>query len=90
MYTHYDIIPKLVQTFQQHDYSVVVFYLMESNFLLDVGKYIGAVLNATAAMLNVGAPHLNVITKLDLIEGKTELVTGDGETGHGDSIQSRS
>ena len=38
LYTHYDVIPKLVETFQRHDYSVVVLYLMESNYLLDVGK----------------------------------------------------
>ena len=85
LYTHYNIVPKLVQTFQQQDYGVVVLYLMESNFLLDVGKYIGAVLNATAAMLNVGAPHLNVITKLDLIEGKTELFIDGSETNPSDN-----
>lgn len=68
LYTHYDIVPRLVKCFERHDYRVLALYCLESNFLLDIGKFFGGLLNATAAMLNVGIPHLNVITKMDLIQ----------------------
>lgn len=72
LYTHYDIVPKLIRMFQNADYRVVVLYLMESQFLLDVSKYFGALLNATSAMLNLACPHLNIITKMDLIQKDDE------------------
>lgn len=68
LYTHYDIVPRLAKCFERHDYRVLALYCLESNFLLDIGKFFGGVLNVTAAMLNVGIPHLNVITKMDLIQ----------------------
>ena len=46
-------------------------YLVEAQFMLDASKYFGALINASCAMLNLGIPHINVVSKMDLIADQT-------------------
>jgi GTPase SAR1 family protein len=68
LYTHYDIMPKLIAAFTRHDYRVAAVYLLESQFFQDITKFFAGVLNATSAMMQLGVAHLNVISKMDLLE----------------------
>lgn len=68
LYTHSDIMPKIVSAFQAADYKPCALYLMESLFLNDISKFFAGVLTATSAMLQLGIPHLNVLSKMDLIK----------------------
>ncbi len=67
LYTHADIMPKIISVFQAADYKVCGLYLLESLFLQDVTKFFAGVLTAASAMLQLGIPHLNVMSKMDLI-----------------------
>lgn len=44
-------------------------YCLESQFIEDKSKYFSGVLSAMSAMVNLEIPHINVMTKMDLIEG---------------------
>lgn len=66
IYSHFDIMPRIMRTFQQKDYRVCAVYLMESQWLDDPSKFFAGVINATAAMLQLGVPHLNLISKMDM------------------------
>lgn len=70
LYTHYNVMTDLLGVFQRKDYHVAACYLMESQFLQDVTKYFAGVLNATSAMMKMAVPHLNIVSKMDLIEGE--------------------
>ena len=70
IYSHFDIMPRVIQTFLRKDYRVCAVYLMESQWLDDTSKFFAGVLNATAAMLQLGVPHLNLISKMDMCVDK--------------------
>lgn len=57
----------IVDTFKGADYKICALYCLESLFLQDVTKFFAGVLTATSAMLQLGVPHLNLITKMDLL-----------------------
>jgi hypothetical protein len=42
-------------------------YLLDSQFLDDPTKYFSGVLAALSAMVNLEIPHVNVMTKMDLV-----------------------
>lgn len=72
---------RIISVFQNANYKPCALYLLESLFLQDITKYFAGVLTATSAMLQLAIPHLNIISKMDLIEaskvnGSNE---GDGE-----------
>lgn len=79
LYTHYDIMPRIIYAFQKHSYQAAAVYLLESQFFQDVSKYFAGVLNATSAMMQLGIPHLNVISKMDLLDPKKDKPKVDNE-----------
>ncbi len=68
LYTHYDIISEFIKVFEKNSYRVAVCYLLESQFFQDVTKFFAGVLNATSAMMKLAVPHLNILSKMDLIQ----------------------
>lgn len=68
IFTCSDIVTKFIKLFEGKNYQVMSLYLMDSHFICDSFKYFSALLNATITMLNLGIPHLNIITKMDLME----------------------
>lgn len=51
----------------QNDYRVAGVYLLDSQFLDDPTKYFSGVLAALSAMVNLEIPHVNVMTKMDMV-----------------------
>lgn len=68
LYTHSNIVPRIIEHFLKADYKCCALYMLESSFLQgDLSRYFGGVLTATSAMLQVGIPHINLISKMDLV-----------------------
>ena len=44
-------------------------YLLESTFVIDRAKFFAGTLSAMSAMLMLGVPHVNVMSKMDLVKG---------------------
>ncbi|CAO3648335.1 unnamed protein product [Mucor hiemalis] len=60
---------RLCETLGRLNMSVCGVYCLESQFIEDKSKYFSGVLSAMSAMVNLEIPHVNVMTKMDLIEG---------------------
>lgn len=43
-------------------------HLVDSHYCTDVGKFISVLLTSLVAMLQLSLPHVNVLSKIDLIE----------------------
>lgn len=67
LYTHYQIMRQLIRVFEQLNYRCISVYLLESQFIQDTSKYFAGVLNAMATMVQLEIPHINVLTKIDLL-----------------------
>lgn len=66
IYSHFDIMPRIIEIFLRADYRACAVYLLESQWMEEPSKFFAGILNATAAMLQLGIPHLNLISKMDL------------------------
>lgn len=71
LYSHHSVFQTLVN--QMHDWSwrLVAVYLLDSQFITDASKFIAGCLQCQSAMMNFQLPHINVLTKVDLLPDKT-------------------
>ena len=72
LYTHIPIVPALVKHLT-HTGSLGVnlcaTYLLESTFVIDRAKFFAGTLSAMSAMIMLEVPHVNILSKIDLIKG---------------------
>jgi GTPase SAR1 family protein len=69
LYTHFDIMSRFVQLLSRElDFRVCATYLLESQFMEDRTKFFAGVMSAMSCMINLECPHLNVMSKMDLVK----------------------
>ncbi|KAL7276414.1 hypothetical protein RUND412_000586 [Rhizina undulata] len=69
LYSHVPILPNLAKHLQMRlNYSLCATYLIESTFVIDRSKFFAGTLSAMSAMIMLEIPHLNVLSKMDLIK----------------------
>uniref|UniRef100_A0A5K3F1T4 GPN-loop GTPase 3 n=1 Tax=Mesocestoides corti TaxID=53468 RepID=A0A5K3F1T4_MESCO len=76
LYSHLPVIPRLVEHLQRKwDFHIVSVFILDARFLVDGSHFLSGILSALAAMVCLGTPHINVMTKLDMLsENKQKLV----------------
>jgi GTPase SAR1 family protein len=79
LYSLHDIFPKILGIFTQHGYRVCVIYLMESQFMQDASKFFAGLLHAASTMLQLGVPHINLISKMDLLAQTMDIEEKDAQ-----------
>lgn len=82
LYSHIDVMTRLIHLLQSKGYSLgsplisfhrptsyhlCAVYLLDCHFLDEPGKFIAGSLQALSAMLHLSLPHINVVTKMDLL-----------------------
>jgi hypothetical protein len=72
LYTHVPILPDLVKTLMRGSLNInmCAAYLLESTFIIDRPKFFAGTLSAMSAMLMLEMPHVNILSKMDLIKGQ--------------------
>jgi len=72
LYTHVPIVPNLVKALTRGslNISMCAAYLLESTFIVDRPKFFAGTLSAMSAMLMVELPHVNILSKMDLVKGQ--------------------
>ncbi|KAK0703606.1 GPN-loop GTPase [Lasiosphaeria miniovina] len=73
LYTHIPILPTLVRFLTQPgalDIRLCAAYLLESTFVVDRAKYFAGTLSAMSAMILLEVPHINILSKMDLVKGQ--------------------
>ena len=72
LYTHVPVLPNLVKyltrTGSLH-VNLCATYLLESSFVIDRAKFFAGTLSAMSAMLMLEIPHINILSKMDLVKG---------------------
>ncbi|KAF2155940.1 hypothetical protein K461DRAFT_221027 [Myriangium duriaei CBS 260.36] len=71
LYTHVPILPSLVRTLTRGslNMNLCAAYLLESTFVIDRAKFFAGTLSAMSAMLMLEVPHVNILSKMDLVKG---------------------
>lgn len=73
LYTHVPILPALVKHLTRTgalDISLCAAYLLEATFVVDKAKFFAGTLSAMSAMIMLEVPHVNVLSKMDLVKGQ--------------------
>ncbi|KAL8296895.1 hypothetical protein RB601_003538 [Gaeumannomyces tritici] len=73
LYTHIPILPSLVKFLTQSgalDIRLCAAYLLEATFVVDRPKFFAGTLSAMSAMIMLEVPHINVLSKMDLVKGQ--------------------
>lgn len=73
LYTHIPILPALVKhltTTGALDIRLCAAYLLEATFVVDRAKFFAGTLSAMSAMIMLEIPHINILSKMDLIKGQ--------------------
>ncbi|KAK9433577.1 GPN-loop GTPase [Lipomyces doorenjongii] len=69
LYTHIPVLPALAKHLSQNlGFSLCAAYLLEAPFVIDKPKFFSGVMSAMSAMILLELPHINILSKLDLIK----------------------
>ena len=77
LYTHLPIMSRIATSLQRWGYRVGCAWMVDSTFITDVSKFLSGSLIALSAMVHLELPHINVLTKSDLVSRKK--ITDDDE-----------
>jgi len=71
LYTHIPILPTLTRHLMHGSLNInlCAAYLLEATFVVDRAKFFAGTLSAMSAMLMLGIPHINILSKMDLVKG---------------------
>lgn len=72
LYTHMPIMRHLMAELSNLGFRMCGVYLLDSQFIVDSTKYFSGVLSAMAAMIQLEIPHVNVMSKMDLVSSSGE------------------
>ncbi len=74
--TSRDLMGRFVNLLRGEGYAVGGVFLLDSSFLTSPNKFFSGVLCAVSLMVSTGMPHVNVMSKMDLLgdEGESEEV----------------
>ncbi|KAE8453831.1 hypothetical protein EG329_009343 [Mollisiaceae sp. DMI_Dod_QoI] len=73
LYTHIPILPALVKHLTRTgslDINLCAAYLLEATFVVDRAKFFAGTLSAMSAMIMLEVPHVNILSKMDLVKGQ--------------------
>ena len=71
LYTHVPILPALARFLTRSgalDVRLCAAYLLEATFVVDRAKFFAGTLSAMSAMVMLEIPHINVLSKMDLVK----------------------
>ena len=73
LYTHIPLLPNLIRFLSRAgplNISLAVAYLLEATFVVDKAKFFAGTLSAMSAMVMMELPHVNILSKMDLVQGQ--------------------
>lgn len=71
LYTHMNVMCQLITTLQNLNFRLCVVYVVDSQFLVDSSKFLSGTMAALTAMINLELPHVNILSKIDLLSKAT-------------------
>eukprot|EP00929_Paragymnodinium_shiwhaense_P038239 TRINITY_DN20242_c0_g1_i1.p1 TRINITY_DN20242_c0_g1~~TRINITY_DN20242_c0_g1_i1.p1 ORF type:complete len:326 (-),score=89.05 TRINITY_DN20242_c0_g1_i1:25-1002(-) len=76
LYTHNDVMTKITQQLTKAlDLRLTCVHLIDSTLCVDAYRYVSAVLVSLSAMMQMELPHVNVLSKLDMVMDHTDDLT---------------
>ncbi|XP_064327260.1 GPN-loop GTPase 2 [Phalacrocorax carbo] len=68
LYTHHEALKNVFAQLAKWNFRLAAVHLVDSHYCTDPGKFISVLCTSLSTMLHVELPHVNVLSKMDLIE----------------------
>lgn len=69
LYTHHSSVREIIRHLSSSlDYRLAAVHLVDSHYCTEASKFIAVLLTSLSTMLQIELPHINVLSKVDLIE----------------------
>eukprot|EP00299_Pterocystis_sp_00344_P018006 c9003_g1_i1.p1 GENE.c9003_g1_i1~~c9003_g1_i1.p1 ORF type:complete len:305 (-),score=53.83 c9003_g1_i1:71-985(-) len=76
LYTHHHSMRNILLALQKWGIQLTSVYLVDSHYCSDTPKFLSALLVCLSTMLFLETPHVNVLSKIDLVESQGRLAFG--------------
>ncbi|KAL4324647.1 hypothetical protein GQ457_11G004060 [Hibiscus cannabinus] len=73
LFSHVPMLRNFVEHLKRKNFNVCAVYLLDSQFVTDVTKYISGCMASLSAMVQLELPHINILSKMDLVTNKREV-----------------
>ncbi|CAG8496697.1 6152_t:CDS:2 [Ambispora leptoticha] len=73
LFTHYDSVKNIIERLAKKNFRLVTVHLVDAHHCTDPAKYISVLLLSLKTMLQIELPHINVLSKIDLMESYGKL-----------------
>lgn len=73
LFSHVPVLKNFVEHLKRKNFNVCVVYLLDSQFMTDVSKFISGCMASLSAMVQLELPHVNILSKMDLVTNKRDL-----------------
>ncbi|EZG89688.1 ATP-binding protein [Gregarina niphandrodes] len=67
LYVHNPVMREFLKILDNFDYRTIAVYCLDVSFVADVTKFVAGTMTALSAMVMLEIPHINVLTKYDLL-----------------------
>ncbi|NWY52365.1 GPN2 GTPase, partial [Chionis minor] len=68
LYTHHHALKNVFTQLAKWNFRLAAVHLVDSHYCTDPGKFISVLCTSLSTMLHVELPHVNILSKMDLIE----------------------
>ncbi len=73
LYTHIPVMKQVVDQIQKWNFRLCAVFLLDSQFLIETSKFFAGAMTALSAMVTLELPHINVLSKMDLLDKKARI-----------------
>lgn len=73
LYTHHNSVKNIADRVSKNGISLCSVHLVDSHYCSDPGKFVAVLLTSLSTMLQVELPHVNILSKADLMEKHGKL-----------------
>ncbi|KAJ4851465.1 hypothetical protein Tsubulata_014134 [Turnera subulata] len=73
LFSHMPMLRNFVDHLKRKNFNVCAVYLLDSQFVTDVTKFVSGCMASLSAMLQLELPHVNILTKMDLVTNKKAI-----------------
>lgn len=71
--SHVSVLRNFLDHLKQKNFNICAVYLLDSQFITDVSKFISGCLSSLSAMVQLEVPHVNILTKMDLVKNRQDV-----------------
>ncbi|RAL47800.1 unnamed protein product [Cuscuta campestris] len=70
LFSHVPVLKNFVEYLKNKNFNICVVYLLDSQFITDVTKFVSGCMASLSAMIQLELPHVNILSKMDLVTNK--------------------